>query len=222
LPNGWDGAPSRPRLRGVRPTGSDATRACRSGWSLLPSPQDLGFWYAALFNNKEETMLARFCLIPLLAVAATAFATQASADAAMIREQKVISSAGARAMVDACTTWAERNNLVLAMSVLDWAGNLIESHAMEGAAANAIDTALLKAKSALRWRRPTSETNRIVRSGENLAPTFMHDFPQPGALPIIVDGQVIGAMGVSSGNGEKCAQAAIDAVFKKQGTPPAP
>ena len=34
---------------------------------------------------------------------------------------------------------------------------------------NAIETALLKAKSALRWRRPTSETNKIVRSGENLA-----------------------------------------------------
>ena len=86
---------------------------------------------------------------------------------------------------------------------------------MEGAAANAIDTALLKAKSALRWRRATSETNRIVRTGENLAPTFMHDFPQPGALPIIIDGQLIGAMGVSSGDGEKCAQVAIDAVFKK-------
>jgi uncharacterized protein GlcG (DUF336 family) len=73
----------------------------------------------------------------------------------MVREQKVISSAGARAMVDACTAWAERNHVTLAMSVLDWAGNLIESHAMEGAAANSIDTALLKAKSALRWRRPT-------------------------------------------------------------------
>jgi uncharacterized protein GlcG (DUF336 family) len=191
----------------------------RSVWSLLPSLQGPAFCYAAFSNNKEETMRARCCLIPFLAIAATAFATQASADAAMIREQKVISSAGARAMVDACTAWAERNNLVLAMSVLDWAGNLIESHAMEGAAANAIDTALLKAKSALRWRRPTSETNKIVRSGENLAPTFMHDFPQPGALPIIVDGQVIGAMGVSSGNGEKCAQAAIDAVFNKQPTP---
>jgi uncharacterized protein GlcG (DUF336 family) len=118
-------------------------------------------------------------------------------------------------MVDACTAWAERNHVILAMSVLDWAGNLVESHAMEGAAFNAIDTALLKAKSALRWRRPTSETNKIVRSGENLAPTFMRDFPQPGALPIVVDGQVIGAMGVSSGDGEKCAQAAIDAVFKK-------
>jgi uncharacterized protein GlcG (DUF336 family) len=53
-----------------------------------------------------------------------------------------------------------------------------------------------------------------------MAPTFMHDLPQPGALPIVVE--VIGSMGVSSANGEKCAQAAIDAVFKKQGTPPVP
>jgi len=155
------------------------------------------------------------CLIPLTAVVAIAFAAEASAQS-MVREQKVISSAGARAMVDACTAWAERNHMTLAMSVLDWAGNQIESHAMEGAAANSIDTALLKAKSALRWRRPTSEMNKIVRTGQNLAPTFMKDFPQPGALPIMLDGDVIGAMGVSSADGEKCAQAAIDAVFNKQ------
>jgi len=132
------------------------------------------------------------------------------------REIKIISSAGARALADACTAWAEQNKLTVAIAILDWGGNLIESHAMEGAPMNAIDTALLKAKSALRWRRATSETNRIVRSGENLAPTFMNDFPQPGALPIIVDGKVIGAMGVSSGDGEKCAKAAIDAVFPGQ------
>jgi uncharacterized protein GlcG (DUF336 family) len=132
------------------------------------------------------------------------------------RTVTLVSSAGARALADACTAWAEKNKLIVAMAILDWGGNLIESHAMEGAPANAIDTALLKAKSALRWRRPTSETNRMVRSGENLAPTFMNDFPQPGALPIIVNSQVIGAMGVSSGDGEKCAQVAIDAVFKEQ------
>jgi len=134
------------------------------------------------------------------------------------RDIKIISSAGARALADACTAWAEQNKQTLAMAILDWGGNLIESHAMEGAAMNSIDTALLKAKSALRWRRPTSETNKIVRSGENLAPTFMNDFPQQGALPIIVNGQVIGAMGVSGADGEKCAQAAIDAVFPRQGT----
>jgi len=153
-------------------------------------------------------------LIPLTAIATIAFASEASAQA-MVREQKVITSAGARAMVDACTAWAEHNHMTLAMSVLDWAGNEVESHAMEGAGANSIDTALLKAKSALRWRRPTSEMNKIVRSGQNLAPTFMHDFPQPGALPIMIDDDMIGAMGVSGADGEKCAQAAIDAVFKK-------
>jgi uncharacterized protein GlcG (DUF336 family) len=146
-------------------------------------------------------------------VAAPALA-QTRGEIKLTRDIKVISSAGARALADACTAWADRNKTIVAMAILDWGGNVIESHAMEGAAPNAIDTALLKAKSALRWRRPTSETNRVVRSGENLAPTFMDDFPQPGAVPIVLDGQVIGAMGVSSGDGEKCAQAAIDEVFK--------
>ncbi len=132
------------------------------------------------------------------------------------RDIKVISSAGARALADACTAWAEQNKQVVAMAILDWGGNLIESHAMEGAAMNAIDTALLKAKSALRWRRPTSETNKMVRNGQNLAPTFMRDFPQPGALPLVINGQVVGAMGVSGADGEKCAQAAMDAVFGVQ------
>jgi uncharacterized protein GlcG (DUF336 family) len=154
-------------------------------------------------------------LLALAGSSGDALAGQAAKSASPTRDIKVISSAGARAMADACTAWAEQNKQVLAMAIIDWAGNLIEFHAMEGAPMNSIETAQLKAKSALRWRRPTSETNKIVRSGENLAATFMNDFPQPGALPIMVDGQVIGAMGVSSADGEKCAQAAIDAVFRK-------
>ena len=154
-------------------------------------------------------ILAAVLSLSLLAPGALAAQVQAT------RDIKIISSAGARAMADACTAWAEQNKQIVAMAILDWGGNLIESHAMEGAPANSIDTALLKAKSALRWRRATSETNRIVRSGENLAPTFMNDFPQPGALPIMVNGEIVGAMGVSGADGEKCAQAAIDAVFKK-------
>ena len=158
-------------------------------------------------------MRSRFFLLSLV------FMISAAADLSaqqLTRNIKVISSSGARALVDACSAWAEKNKQVVAIAVIDWGGNVIESHAMEGAAANAIDTALLKAKSALRWRRPTSETNKMVRSGENLAPTFMRDFPQPGALPLMLDGQLIGAMGVSGADGEKCAQAAIDAVFKGQ------
>jgi uncharacterized protein GlcG (DUF336 family) len=159
--------------------------------------------------------------VPYLFITALVAAGSFVADTSAIqttRDVKVISSAAARAMADACTAWGEQNKQVLAMAILDWGGNLIEFHAMDGAQMNAIETALLKAKSALRWRRPTSETNKIVRSGENLAPTFMNDFPQPGALPVVLNGQVIGAMGVSGADGEKCAQAAIDAVFKGHAT----
>jgi uncharacterized protein GlcG (DUF336 family) len=165
-----------------------------------------------------QSWLLALSVLLLVTLTSGLAARQAGHDAPLTRDIKIISSAGARALTDACASWAERNKLVVAIAILDWGGNLIDSHAMEGAAANAIDTALLKAKSALRWRRPTSETNKIVRSGENLAPTFMDDFPQPGALPIVLNGQVIGAMGVSSGDGEKCAQAAIDSVFKGQAT----
>ena len=167
------------------------------------------------------------CLLGVSVLLAVLFTTSPSAmqaskggdvslsrESSLTRDVKVISSAGARALADACTAWAEKNKLTVATAVIDWGGNLIEFHAMEGAAPNAIETALMKARSALRWRRPTSETNKMVRSGENLAPTFMDDFPQPGALPIVLDGQVIGAIGVSSADGERCAQAAIDEVFK--------
>jgi uncharacterized protein GlcG (DUF336 family) len=156
--------------------------------------------------------------LALVTMFAANVSAQSPAPAKMTRQITLVSSAGARALVDACTAWAEKNKLILAMAIIDWGGNVLESHAMEGAAANAIETALLKARSALRWRRPTSETNKLVKSGENLAPTFMNDFPQPGALPIVLNGEVIGAMGVSSGDGEKCAAAAIESVFKGQAT----
>ena len=143
-----------------------------------------------------------------------ASATDAAEKGAALRTIKILSSAGARGLVEGCTAWAEKNHATVAMAVLDWGGNLIESHAMEGAAPNAIDTALLKARNALRWRRPSSETAQIVKSGQNLAPTYIRgDFPMPGAVPIVVDGQVVGSMGVSSGEGEKCAQAGMEAVF---------
>ncbi|HEX3486640.1 MAG TPA: heme-binding protein [Micropepsaceae bacterium] len=158
--------------------------------------------------------LLSFTALLSLTAASDSFAASAGAPTRTIT---MISSAGARGLVEGCTAWAQKNNTTVAMAVLDWGGNLIESHAMEGAAPNAIDTALLKAKNALRWRRPSSETAQIVRKGENLAPTYiMGDFPQPGAVPIMYNGQVIGSMGVSSGDGEKCAAAGIESVFGKQ------
>src|SRR5438477_12577792 len=149
-------------------------------------------------NMRHSTFIAMIAAT----AAMTASASIAAPASAPLRNIKIISSAGARGLIEGCSAWAEKNRTTVAMAVLDWGGNLIESHAMEGAAPNAIDTALLKARNALRWRRPSSETAQIVRSGQNLAPTYIRgDFPMPGAVPIMVDGQVVGAMGVSSGDG---------------------
>jgi len=50
---------------------------------------------------------------------AISFAADASAGQ-MTRDIKVISSAGARAMADACIAWAEQNKQIVAMAILDW------------------------------------------------------------------------------------------------------
>ena len=136
--------------------------------------------------------VSAFAGLMLAPLSAPLFAQQ-SAPIKTTRTIHVVSSAAARALADACSEWATQNRQPVAMAILDWGGNVVESHAMEGAAPNAIATALLKARNALRWRRPSSETAEIVRKGQNLAPTYIQgDFPQPGALPIIINGELLG------------------------------
>ena len=77
-------------------------------------------------------MRIRFCLLWLSVLVVISLAPDASA-MQLTRDIKVISSAGARALVDACAAWAEKNKQTVAIAILDWGGNLIESHAMEGA-----------------------------------------------------------------------------------------
>ena len=148
---------------------------------------------------------------------------QASAGAAKspTREQLVISTAGARGMIDACEEYAmEHHHNSLSMVVIDWGGNIIEAHAMEGSVPNNTDTALLKAKNALRWRRPQSETNAGLKPDHFGPAQFVPEaFPIPGGLPIVIKGQVIGAMGVSlPAEGEECIKYAMDKVFHGEAT----
>jgi hypothetical protein len=66
---------------------------CYSGYEMQCSPAR---GVSARLLPEEEIMGVRYCLIPLTAIVTIAFATEASAQA-MVREQKVITSAGARA-----------------------------------------------------------------------------------------------------------------------------
>lgn len=158
-----------------------------------------------------------------LLCAALALSTVSAAQAASAPtfERKMVTSEAARAIVDTCIALARGGPIPIAVAVVDPYGVLIDFHSAQGAGESTGTTALLKAKTAARWRRSTADVNQRVVTGVNRAPEWIGDFPQPGALPILVDGQVVGAVGVGGGNNdEACARAGIEAVFGKNAAPP--
>ncbi len=130
-----------------------------------------------------------------------------------VGEQRTVLSAGARALVDSCLDYAEANNLRVGVAVVDPYGNLLDYHTMEGTNVIAGESAILKAKTAVRWWRSTEELNQRVQNWDNVAPVWAGDFPQRGGVPIFMDGVIIGAMGIGGGGGDACAKHAVEAVL---------
>ena len=148
-----------------------------------------------------------------LLTAALLLAGSVQAAESLLVTKKSLSSAAARALVDACVRYATAHKQVVAAAVVDGQGTLIELHAMQGATVSNIESAPLKAKTSWRWRRATKDLGARVQSGENVAPVWMHDFPQRGAVPIFVDGDLVGAMGIGGAGSDECAINAIEEVF---------
>jgi len=158
----------------------------------------------------------RKILLATAALLACAITLEASAQPISIN-RKQVSAAAARKMVDACLAFAEKNNILVGVAVVDISGVLMDFHAMQGGGPTLAETAILKAKTAAHWQRPTRLLEQDVTSLRNQASVWIHDFPKAGALPIIIDGEVAGAIGVGGAQKqEECAQAGIDAVIPKR------
>lgn len=129
-----------------------------------------------------------------------------------------ISSDAARKLVEACVAYAERNKVLVGAAVVGIDGVLIDFHLMQGATATNSETAILKAKTAAHWQRPTRELEEWVKTGSNGAPEWIGDFPRAGGVPIVIDGMVAGAIGIGGGGdkGDDCAQHALDTVIRKR------
>jgi uncharacterized protein GlcG (DUF336 family) len=88
------------------------------------------------------------------------------------------------------------------ISVVDAGGHLLAFARMDGAFALSIDTALVKAMTAASYGIPTGN----IAAGVDLKLAIATQGKRvnlPGGLPVIVDGHVIGAIGVGSGTGEQ-------------------
>ena len=129
-------------------------------------------------------------------------------------ERKLLSTDAARIIVDTCVAFAADHNLTLAVAVVDISGVLLDFHMMEGGGPTTSETAILKAKTAAHWRRPTTVLEEAVTGGGNQASLWINDFPKGGGLPIMIDGQIAGAVGVGGPDlQDECAQAGIDAIL---------
>src|SRR4029077_13359544 len=97
---------------------------------------------------------------------------------------------------------------------------------MDGQVYNNIRTAMLKAQTSLRTRQPTSANAAQVKNnpgGAARTTTYFNLFTNAGGIPIVVDGQMIGAVGVGGGAGggdEACAIEGLKAAFGEHVTLP--
>jgi uncharacterized protein GlcG (DUF336 family) len=134
----------------------------------------------------------------------------------------------ARAIVDACAEWqkAQPSDISIAIFVLSPTGEIIDSHKMDGVLPIGAETALMKARTALYARTSSAYVAQrfntadgwLIRLDLGKEQGLAYYFVS-GGLPIMVENQLIGAVGVGCGNAdEQCAYQAIIRVLGPQPT----
>lgn len=147
-------------------------------------------------------------------------------NAARVFDGNQISLATAHKMARACREYAASKGGTASIYILDNAGEFIHMERMDGQVFNNIRTAELKARSALKTRQPTSINAAQLKNNPDGTPrtvTYFNLFTNAGGIPIVVDGQMVGAIGVGGmvgGNDEPCAIAALKAAFGDHVTVP--
>lgn len=144
-----------------------------------------------------------------------------SADAAKRSLSKVeISGEAAEKIAHLCEDFAAKHNYPTVIFILDPSGNIVHAHRMDGIRPVQFDGALRKAKTALFFRTSTHELQNRAQNSISEQLRFMQRdlYPYAGGLPIIQDGQMIGAIGVAGSDpmDEQCAYDALTAVVGPQ------
>ena len=145
-------------------------------------------------------MHVRYLAVSLLLGASTSAAAQ-------LRTTKALTLDGAKNMVAAAEAEARKNSWNMSFAIVDAAGDLVLLHKGDGARPSNVEFSIAKARTAARYQRPTKALDSLVASGriQFLAASAL---PIEGGIPIFVDGQVIGAVGVSGGTSAQDAQVA--------------
>jgi uncharacterized protein GlcG (DUF336 family) len=112
---------------------------------------------------------------------------------------------------------ARRNGWAMAVAIVDPAGDLVYFEKMDATQVGSVAISIDKARSAARFKRPTKAFQDVLAGGgEGLRMLGLEGaVPVEGGVPIVVDGKIVGAIGVSGGTSPQdgqCARAGADAV----------
>jgi glc operon protein GlcG len=131
-------------------------------------------------------------------------------------QKRVLSLAEARAVAAAASAEATRLHAGGAIAIVDDGGHLVYLERLDGTFPAAASVATAKARTAATFRRPTSDFESAVRGGRTSLVAVDEMTPLQGGLPILQDGEVVGAIGVSGAasaqQDEDIARAAVAAV----------
>lgn len=105
-----------------------------------------------------------------------------------------------------------KNHWNVAVAVVDTAGGLVYFERMENTQTASLDIAIMKARAAATYRRPTRAWAEVIAKTGPAVMTLPGVVASPGGVPIFVGGKVIGAAGVSGVTGdqdEQCSKAGV-------------
>lgn len=103
---------------------------------------------------------------------------------------------------------AKKNNFTMAIAIVDNGGTLTYFEKIDGTQLGSVDVAIGKARSANAYKRPTKVFEDAVAGGRNALLAVPGVLPVEGGVPLIADGKVIGAIGVSGGSAPQDGQVA--------------
>ena len=119
------------------------------------------------------------------------------APVAHLRHQRALTLAAAQAMAAAAEGFALARRWTVAIAVVDAAGGLILFHCLDGTQPASQDIAVLKARTAARLHRPTKALEETIAGGRVAVLSVPGMLALEGGVPIRVDEQIVGAIGVS-------------------------
>lgn len=114
-----------------------------------------------------------------------------------------VTLAQARGIVDAAHKDARARGLRMAFTVVQPSGEPILLEVMDGTQYASIEVAQKKARTAARFRRPTKAFADAVTAGNLGILTVGEAIAVEGGVPIVVNGLVIGGLGISGGTGQE-------------------